>query len=168
MSGTWRTFARAARDDAAVALVEFALVMPVLLVLLIGALDFGRAVNAYVTVNAAAREGARHAALDPSVTIDRIATAVRDRSAPLDARSCVAISTMAAECGPLAVSASYYDVLNALQPWPPPRRDPPAPVRMRVEVSYPWSSVTWMAGRFFEGGTGMRTFIASSTMEGRR
>lgn len=156
MSARWCARARAAHDDAAVALVEFALVMPVLLSLLIGALDIGRAVNAYVTVNAASREGARHAALDPGLPIEQIAATVRERSVPLDASK-------------LIVSASYYasdDTLRAS--WPPPASEPPARVRVRVDVSYPWSSVTWFAGRFFEGGTGMRTFTASSTMEGRR
>jgi hypothetical protein len=41
------------------ALVEFALVLPILLILLLGILDFGRAVAAYNSVSNAARSGAR-------------------------------------------------------------------------------------------------------------
>jgi hypothetical protein len=48
--------------------VEFALVLPVLLILLFGIIDFGRMLNAKVTLNEAAREGARAAALRNSVS----------------------------------------------------------------------------------------------------
>jgi hypothetical protein len=41
------------------ALVEFALVLPILLILLLGVLDFGRAIAAYNSVSNAARSGAR-------------------------------------------------------------------------------------------------------------
>ena len=41
------------------ALVEFALVVPVLILLLFGILDFGRAIYAYNTIADAARDGAR-------------------------------------------------------------------------------------------------------------
>jgi Flp pilus assembly protein TadG len=40
-------------------LVEFALVLPILLILLLGILDFGRAVAAYNSVSNGARSGAR-------------------------------------------------------------------------------------------------------------
>ena len=46
--------------------VEFALLLPVLLLLLFGIIDFGRALNAQITLTQAAREGARLAALGQS------------------------------------------------------------------------------------------------------
>ena len=46
------------------ALVEFALVLPILILLLVGIFDFGRAVYAFNTVNNAAREGVRLAIVD--------------------------------------------------------------------------------------------------------
>ncbi len=46
------------------ALIEFALILPLLILLLLGIFDFGRAVYAYNTVNNAAREGARLAIVD--------------------------------------------------------------------------------------------------------
>lgn len=49
-------------------LAEFALVLPVLLLLFMGILDFGRAVFAYNTLSNAAREGARVAIVDQTVT----------------------------------------------------------------------------------------------------
>ncbi len=53
---------RTARDRGSVA-VEFALVLPVLLLILFGIIDFGRALNAQIELTGAAREGARLAAL---------------------------------------------------------------------------------------------------------
>jgi PKD repeat protein/Flp pilus assembly protein TadG len=47
-------------------LVEFALVLPVLLLILLFAIDFGRAFFGYVIVNNAARLGANYAALHPT------------------------------------------------------------------------------------------------------
>jgi Flp pilus assembly protein TadG len=47
------------RDDRGAAAVEMALVLPFLLLLLFGIIDFGLMLNAQQTVTAAAREGAR-------------------------------------------------------------------------------------------------------------
>jgi Flp pilus assembly protein TadG len=78
---------RSKRDDRGAAMVEFAIVLPVLLLILLGIIEFGRAYNTQVSIQAAAREGARELALRhsstdvvsatrdgaPSVTIDTIA-----------------------------------------------------------------------------------------------
>lgn len=53
---------RKARDRGTAA-VEFALVLPVLLLIVFGIIDFGRALNAQITLTGAAREGVRLAAL---------------------------------------------------------------------------------------------------------
>lgn len=45
-------------------LVEFALILPIFVLILVGILDFGRAVYAFNTLNNAAREGARLAIVD--------------------------------------------------------------------------------------------------------
>jgi Flp pilus assembly protein TadG len=50
---------RSKRSQSSQALIEFALISPVLLLLLFGIIDIGRAVFYYDTVNHAAREGAR-------------------------------------------------------------------------------------------------------------
>ena len=55
-----RVRTHAAGDDAGQALVEFALILPILLILVIGILEFGRAWNAYQVITDAAREGARN------------------------------------------------------------------------------------------------------------
>jgi len=48
-------------------MVEFALILPIFILILVGIFDVGRAVYAYNTVNNAAREGARHAIVDQTV-----------------------------------------------------------------------------------------------------
>lgn len=60
---------KTARDHGAAA-VEFALLLPVLLLLVFGIIDFGRALNAQITLTQAARAGARLDALGkPSATV---------------------------------------------------------------------------------------------------
>jgi Flp pilus assembly protein TadG len=57
--------------------VEFALVVPVLVLLVFGVVDFGWMINHDTMVNNASREGARLGALDP-VTADITATVLQD------------------------------------------------------------------------------------------
>ncbi len=78
--------------------VEFALVLPVLVLLVFGIIEFGRAFNAYVTVTHAAREGARMAAVG---RFD--AAAVQDRAYPLTG---VGVSVS----GPSGGTDGYYTV----------------------------------------------------------
>src|SRR5215469_8310359 len=52
--------------DRGAAAVEFALLLPLLLLLVFGIIDFGRALNAQITLTQAAREGSRLAALGES------------------------------------------------------------------------------------------------------
>jgi len=65
---------RAVRDTRGAELVEFALVLPILLLVIAGILDMGFLFNNYEIVTNAAREGARMAAI-PGFTDD----AVKDR-----------------------------------------------------------------------------------------
>ena len=58
----WRPWAGA--PDRGATAVEFALLLPVLLLIVFGIVDFGRAYNAKITLTQAAREGARLTALN--------------------------------------------------------------------------------------------------------
>ena len=61
--------ARFKQSDTGQALTEFALVMPIVLLLLVGIIEFGRAWNVQQVMTDAAREGARQAVLaNPAVT----------------------------------------------------------------------------------------------------
>lgn len=62
------------RDDGAVA-VEFALVLPLLLLVVFGVIDFGRMLNAQISLTQAAREGARWDALGQSGIPARVTAA---------------------------------------------------------------------------------------------
>lgn len=84
---------RKARDRGTAA-VEFALVLPVLLLIVFGIIDFGRALNAQITLTGAAREGVRLAALGyPDAAVQaRVAAAAPDLSG--------VSATVAAGCPP--------------------------------------------------------------------
>ena len=58
-------------------LVEFALILPLLLLLMVGIFEFGYVVFAYNTLSNAVREGARYGSVKPDVEADIITTARR-------------------------------------------------------------------------------------------
>jgi hypothetical protein len=122
-----RLWARPA--DRGAAAVEFALVLPLLLFLVFGIIDFGRALNAQVTLTQAAREGARMDALGEPNIVSR---------------------TQAAATG---LSGVTVTVVTACPP--PPPQGPPPNIDAEVKVSYQFSFVTpvgAIAGLF--GGSG--------------
>jgi Flp pilus assembly protein TadG len=71
------------RSDRGAAAVEFALLLPVLILLVFGIVEFGRAYNLYLAVTHAAREGARIASVrnGTGATDGEIKTQIADRSA---------------------------------------------------------------------------------------
>ncbi|RZU66668.1 TadE-like protein [Microterricola gilva] len=64
---------RIRRDERGAAAIEFALILPILLVLVLGIVEFGRAYNVQISLSNAAREGARSMAIHNSVTDARAA-----------------------------------------------------------------------------------------------
>jgi Flp pilus assembly protein TadG len=95
------------RDSRGQTLVEFALIIPVFILVLMGIFDLGRAVYAYNTANNAAREAARLAIVDQNVAdiqAEAVAQSValaltaadidvdfRDKDQPNTANSCSAL-----------------------------------------------------------------------------
>lgn len=65
-----RLFRKLKQKEDGQALVEFALVLPILLILLCGIVDFGWIYYNQITLNNAAREGARYAVIHYDPTID--------------------------------------------------------------------------------------------------
>ncbi|GGU74665.1 TadE/TadG family type IV pilus assembly protein [Lentzea flava] len=93
-----------ARDRGATA-VEVALLMPILLILVMGIVDFGRALHAQITLTQAAREGARVAALKqpgPATRTQNAATGLSGVGVSVTA--CPAASTPGADA---EVQATY-------------------------------------------------------------
>jgi Flp pilus assembly protein TadG len=112
-------------NDRGAAVIEFALLLPLLLLLLFGIIDFGRALNAQITITQAAREGARLAALN---------------------QPNVASRTQAAAVGLSGVSVT---VVTSCPPGAGPG------VNAQVQVSYPFTFVTPIgAFASFFGGSG--------------
>lgn len=142
-------------SDSGNALVEFALVMPIVIVLLVGMIDVARAANAYATLSSAAREGSHYAALHPTAAPSAITSAVRARVEPLDPAS-------------VSVEATYNDGSSFVS-WPTsgiPASTPAATsIPARVRVSYPWRSITGLVSGFFSVAP---SFSATSTADAVR
>lgn len=64
------------RNEEGQSLVEFALLLPVLMIILLGIVEFGFMFNAKITLNSAAREGARVYAITNAT--DQVDTAVNN------------------------------------------------------------------------------------------
>ena len=116
------TAAPGARDRAAVkrslrergaAAVEFALVMPILLTLVLGIAEFARAYNTQTTISAAAREGVRVMALQNSSSAAKAST-----------KSAAAPAVILSD-GQITISAAC----------PPPGTNPTATVMVTVNYS---------------------------------
>ena len=101
--------------DRGAAAVEFAIVLPLLLFLVYGLIDFGRALNAQITLTQAAREGVRLDALGQPNVISRTRAAATGLSQ-------VSVSVTACPAGAGSSGASAADA--------------------SVQVSYPFSFVT--------------------------
>lgn len=74
-------------------MVEFALVLPIIIILLVGIFEFGQIFNAFLQINHASREGARVGALRG--TDGEIETVVRASASTLDQAQLAVIVTPA-------------------------------------------------------------------------
>ena len=111
-------------------LVEFALILPVLILIFFGALDLGRAFHALIVITNAAREGARYGTLHADYTINNFnnirSAAVNEavnsgivlNSSQVQV-TCVNVDIVVGKCDrgePITVTVQYnfYLVLGAL------------------------------------------------------
>jgi Flp pilus assembly protein TadG len=102
-----RHAATGARDRGAAA-VEFALLLPVLLLVIFGMIDFGRALNTQITLTQAAREGARLAALGASAsTVTSRATAAATGLSPVTVTVVDSCATGAGDSADAIVKVQY-------------------------------------------------------------
>lgn len=94
-------------DDGASAL-EFALILPILLVLIMGMVEFGWVYQAELAVTHAAREGARMAAVDTGGSWD--SGLVAQRAYPLNLSGGLSVSRADPDASTVSVVVSYpYD-----------------------------------------------------------
>jgi hypothetical protein len=113
--------------------VEFALILPILLLLLLGIMEFGRAYNAQISLTHAAREGVR------VMAISRDATAAQ--SAAINA----------------ATSLEPNLMVVKLDPFPPCPAGPASgstPV-VTMTITYKLDTITGIAGPFTLQGKGV-------------
>jgi len=78
----FRKMRRLIRSEGGQSTVEFAMVLPILLLLLMGIIEFGRIISSYMIINNLAREGARFAAVGK--TDSQITTLLLNEHATLD------------------------------------------------------------------------------------
>ena len=102
---------RKSNSERGAAAVELALVLPMLVVLVFGIIEFGRAYNAKLHLSAAVREGARSLALGKPLT--EVVTTVSNAAPGLDATALAApgaVTTSASPClpgTPATVTVTY-------------------------------------------------------------
>jgi Flp pilus assembly protein TadG len=97
-----------AKEAGAVA-VEFALVLPILLLVVFGIIDFGRMLNAQISLTQAAREGARWAALGQSGVPARV-TAAAPGLTPAPSTSVISSCPANAAVGASAEGPASYTI----------------------------------------------------------
>jgi Flp pilus assembly protein TadG len=98
--------ARISRDESGTALVEFALVIPVLLLLMLGMLDFGKAFNYWIDSTHLSATGVRWAAVNTNPSADgTLQEAIRDQADTAELRD----GGTGAVADPVAVCIEFPD-----------------------------------------------------------
>lgn len=141
------------RSQRGQSLVEFALVLPILLILLLGIVDFGMGLRAYVTLTNATREGARFAAVgNPAGSYPADCTGSFGGSAV--GRVCTTLSGLDLD-GVQSVSVEYPD-----------GQLPGNSVVVSADYQYEFITPLSAVAGFFSGGSfaGHLDFSASSDM----
>lgn len=125
-------------------LVEFALVFPVFMVIVVGTVDVGRAVFSYNTLTNGAREGARLAAVNQDI-------------ARVQSRTASQAITLGLTNASITVN---YVVDDGTDPADNPACDSPIALDCQavVQASYTWAAITPLIGQLI----GPQTFTAIS------
>jgi Flp pilus assembly protein TadG len=137
--------ARARADESGVTLVEFALVLPVLALLLFGMLDFGKAFNYWIDQTHLAHEGARWAAVNKNPGAGTLQQYLQQQATTGELRN----GGTSAVPAPLEVCISF----------PAGTSNVGDPVAVTTSVDYRW--LGFIAGRT---GVTQSTITSSSTM----
>lgn len=114
------------------AAVEFALLAPILIMLLLGIMEFGRAYNAQISLTSSAREGVRVMAVSNDPALAR--TAAKNAAVSLNPALVDSDIAFSASNGTSSCTASY---------------------QMTVTITYSLSTLTGIAGPFPMTGKGV-------------
>ena len=142
----WPSFRR---EERGVALVEFALVAPLLLLLLFGMLDFGRTFNYWIDATHLANEGARWAVVNKNpASSGTLQNYIRNQADTNELRN--------------GGSASVPDPLQVCVSFPSGSSTVGNPVQVTASVTYHWMPVL---GDLMDklGGSGLTTTTVSSS-----
>lgn len=126
------------REERGAVAVEMALLMPILVLLLLGIMEFGRAYNAQVTLTNAAREGVRVMAI---------------KNVENEART-AAISAMST-LNPTTVNPSFAFTFATTPVTSPSPTTCAAGRQVTMTISYTLDSLTGIAGPFAMTGKGV-------------
>jgi Flp pilus assembly protein TadG len=137
------------------AVVEFALVLPVFLLLLLIAVDFGRLFFTYIQVNNAAREGAHYAAKSPT---DNLGIAAR---VGLEANT----QAQRGAQSPLTTTASCADNLDASVACSSAAAGVGRGNTIRVNVSQPFTFFTPLINGFFNNNLVLNASATATVLD---
>jgi Flp pilus assembly protein TadG len=130
-------------DESGVALVEFALVLPVIVLLLFGMLDFGKAFNYWIDETHLANQASRFAAVNrnpgPGATLQET---IRDQADSAELRN----GGTASVPNPLQVCISFPNGTSNVGD----------PVRVTVSTTYNFMALLNIAGKTITGSSTMR------------
>ncbi|WP_255768018.1 TadE/TadG family type IV pilus assembly protein [Pseudarthrobacter sulfonivorans] len=126
-------------DERGAVAVEFAILLPLLLMLVLGTIEFGRAYNARVTLTNAARDGVRVMAI---TTNNVVAAKTAAANAAASVSSSITPSNVTVE---VCTSASSCAPVTACNP-----KD-----QVTLTISYTLSTITGIAGPFKMKGLGV-------------
>lgn len=126
-------------------MVEFALVLPVLLVLLLGMLDFGKAFNYWIDQTHLANEGARWAAVNKNPGGGTLQQYVRSQANTPELRD----GGTASVAGPIQICITFPNGTSQVGD----------PVRVTASTTYNW--LPFLGSRL---GIAQTTMTASATM----
>ncbi len=140
------------------ATIEFALALPLLVLLLIGLVDVARALNAHVLIANAAREGARYAIVSPDSSEREVAAEVAARAAPLASALLDVSATYTTDGG-----TTWHRFGESGIPPAVLASTEMGSVPVRVSARYPLSATTTVLGAMLSG-----SIASSSTMDAKR
>jgi Flp pilus assembly protein TadG len=123
----WTHFPRVSRYRG-LAAVEFAIILPLLMLIILGCVDFGRFAYTYIAVTNATRTGALFGALNPYTTATQSIWGANIRQKVVDDLN--ALMTADPDYGPTDLAVTSTRMTEASGLW-----------RAHVEVSYPFKTV---------------------------
>jgi Flp pilus assembly protein TadG len=154
---------RRQRRQSAQALTEFALILPVLMLILLGVVDFGRVFYYWTSIANAAREGARYGTTHPTAitsTCKAEPNNVKYRVKQEAGTTMVIGDSNIAVYWVDATTGAKTDAAANCNPLPGDQRIYQNPNAVRVDVNYDFRAITPLISSFWGGGA-LR--IASST-----